>query len=359
MGSGASAPLSTSVGLGSPQKLKNPDAAATAFTSLKAEIQKPLDANDLCTPRGSTNAAQAREEVQRLRHLIFKGKRRVDHAVADENSSDNGNATNMLLYGSETPDASAGEDDRVHHIDDFEERRTRKKNMNKKLRKMKMAMKNPVHHVMEMMNATHVLMNTVNMARGNVGGGASMKEEEEEEKQRRIKKEEEDEKEKQQTEKWISHNYTDRDVAILVSDLRGFTSTTRRYGIVHFASIIVRMRQLVLPIFQKYKAMNITTEADNFITVFPDIESAVSSALEMQKILLDYNASLSEERQHYRVRLNGIGVGFGKGVIIDNEGKLHGTPANDAYHIGEDVCEGGIILVTKPVVDLMKTDSSE
>ena len=50
---------------------------------------------------------------------------------------------------------------------------------------------------------------------------------------------------------FINTDYSDREVAVLVSDLRGFTSTTRKYGIVHFASIIVRMRQLVLPIFAK------------------------------------------------------------------------------------------------------------
>ena len=46
-------------------------------------------------------------------------------------------------------------------------------------------------------------------------------------------------------------------------------------GIVHFASIIVRMRQLVLPIFKEHNAPNITTEADNFITILPDSQSAV------------------------------------------------------------------------------------
>ena len=30
------------------------------------------------------------------------------------------------------------------------------------------------------------------------------------------------------------------EVAVLVSDLHGFTSTTRKYGIIHFASIIMR-----------------------------------------------------------------------------------------------------------------------
>ena len=95
-----------------------------------------------------------------------------------------------------------------------------------------------------------------------------------------------------------------------------------------------------------------------FITIFPDSQSAVGAAIEMQKILLDYNKSLSEERQHYKVRLNGIGLACGTGVILDNEGKLHGTPAIEAYTIGEDICENGIILVTKRVAECIKAENS-
>jgi len=40
----------------------------------------------------------------------------------------------------------------------------------------------------------------------------------------------------------VKDSYYHEQVTILVSDLSGFTSTTRKHGIVHFASIIVRMR---------------------------------------------------------------------------------------------------------------------
>ena len=66
-------------------------------------------------------------------------------------------------------------------------------------------------------------------------------------------------------------------VAVLVSDLSGFTSTTRKYGIVHFASVIVRMRQY-LPILKRRGAIYITTEADNFIVIFPDTHQAACAA---------------------------------------------------------------------------------
>jgi len=40
----------------------------------------------------------------------------------------------------------------------------------------------------------------------------------------------------------IAKSYKDEDVTCLVSDLSGFTSTTRKYGAIHFTSIIIRMR---------------------------------------------------------------------------------------------------------------------
>ena len=346
MGGGASAPIAAHVGLGSPTKSRDPAKAMVAFTSLETEMKKPLDATDLCTPRGTAQADLARQEVQRLRYLIKSGSKRVEHATADQRRGSDERHTNMLLYGSDAhpEDDNVGASERVHHIDDFSERRNRKKAMNKKMLKLKMSLKDPARQVMEMMRTTHGLMGIAAVAHAkHIADAASAVTPDAETKQ---------------VEKWINVDYTEREVAVLVSDLRGFTSTTRKYGIVHFASIIVRMRQLVLPIFRIYGALNITTEADNFITVFPDPISAVSAAVEMQKILLDYNASLSEERQHYKVRLNGIGVGCGMGVVLDNEGKLHGTPANEAYSIGEDICENGIILVTKLVADRIKAEGS-
>ena len=103
-------------------------------------------------------------------------------------------------------------------------------------------------------------------------------------------------------------DYQGRETAVLVSDLSGFTSMTRKYGITHFASIIVRMRQLVLPSFHRYGVMDVATEGDNFIVTFPDAAGATLAAYEMQQVILKYNASLREERKHYAINLNGVAV---------------------------------------------------
>ena len=75
------------------------------------------------------------------------------------------------------------------------------------------------------------------------------------------------------------------EVAILVTDMTGFTRLTKKMGIVHFASLILKMRQLCSPIFRLYNAMDISTEADNFFVVFPNPADALAAALEVKEVL--------------------------------------------------------------------------
>eukprot|EP00547_Thalassionema_nitzschioides_P004212 CAMPEP_0194217550 /NCGR_PEP_ID=MMETSP0156-20130528/21591_1 /TAXON_ID=33649 /ORGANISM="Thalassionema nitzschioides, Strain L26-B" /LENGTH=521 /DNA_ID=CAMNT_0038946633 /DNA_START=44 /DNA_END=1606 /DNA_ORIENTATION=+ len=153
---------------------------------------------------------------------------------------------------------------------------------------------------------------------------------------------------------------TNKDIAVLVSDLSGFTSTTRKHGIVHFASVIVRMRQLVLPIFEKYNALEITTEADNFITVFSSTYACVQAAMEMKAALKAYNATLTTtgERKHFQIKLNGIGISSGDGgLMMDSYDRFHGTTFEHAYHLGEDVCADGDILITQIAAERVRKES--
>jgi class 3 adenylate cyclase len=155
---------------------------------------------------------------------------------------------------------------------------------------------------------------------------------------------------------WVTKSYENQDVTCFVSDLTGFTSTTRKYGITHMASIIIRMRQLCLPIFQAHGAAHIGTEADNFIVIFPNTVEAVLAALEMINVLTDYQQSLTQERDHFKVKLNGIGIHCGLGIVLDKEDNFHGDTYNVAYNIGEDLCEKGNLLVTEDVRARLQSD---
>ena len=44
----------------------------------------------------------------------------------------------------------------------------------------------------------------------------------------------------------------------------------------------------------------------------------------MQQVIREYKESLTPEHDHYKIKLNGIGVHCGEGVVVDKQGKLHG-----------------------------------
>jgi class 3 adenylate cyclase len=144
--------------------------------------------------------------------------------------------------------------------------------------------------------------------------------------------------------KWLKKSFFEQEICVLVSDLSGFTRLTRKYGVIHFASVIIRKRQLCLPILHKYGALFISTEADNFIVVMPSAVAGAKAANEMQSVIFKYNSTLPPEREHFKIILNGIGLDCGIGVAIDRDDKLHGEVSNTAYHIGEDLCSNGSVL---------------
>jgi len=291
------------------------------FTDLNDELKKPVDGADVKTPRG----VSAQEEVVRLRKLLADIAAEGDAVQRKEHQDRMKASKNKHRIKRDTfmPMASPA--------------------VNKQLRKKFIsdlktatdsegAIKSPLtrHNSLHVCETAH---------------------HHEEELQEII-----DEKDKQLIEKlqsWIRVSYADMNVAVLVSDLSGFTSTTRKHGIVHFASVIVRMRQLCLPILKRRGAIYIGTEADNFIVIFPDTHQAAHAALEMQKVIKEYKESLTPERDHYKIKLNGIGVHCGEGVVVDKQGKLHGKVANIAYHIGEDLCSKTSVLFSKDVQEIV------
>jgi class 3 adenylate cyclase len=146
------------------------------------------------------------------------------------------------------------------------------------------------------------------------------------------------------------------EVAVLVSDLSGFTSKTRKHGIIHFAGVIIRKRQLCLPIFKRLHAIHVGTEGDNLIVAFHSPLNAAKAALEMQHVINAHNASLEESHSHFRIQLNGIGVHCDRGLLVDTDGDLLGKALTGAYFIGEDLVKGGHVLVSKAVKEKVEYD---
>jgi len=140
-------------------------------------------------------------------------------------------------------------------------------------------------------------------------------------------------------------------VCIFISDMSGFTSLVKKLGVIHFTSLLLKMRKVGVPILESYDVYHIFFEADNIWALFRDPINAVLAACDFLHCLKIYNESVSNF--DFKVRLSGIGLHYGEGVFKDKEGKFYGKDVNIGFKVGEDLCEGGEVLVTQRLYDII------
>lgn len=151
-----------------------------------------------------------------------------------------------------------------------------------------------------------------------------------------------------ETELWNDYG-TERVVFVL--DMSGFSLLTRKYGIIHYLSMVRRMQLTAEPIVKTYGGSLLKFEADNCFAVFPDTLSAIHAAIALQ---LAFDASNLLTSDDFDVHVS-CGIDQGKILLIGNE-DCYGDPVNRACKLGEDIAAAGEILVTQ---DAMKNVISE
>jgi len=148
-----------------------------------------------------------------------------------------------------------------------------------------------------------------------------------------------------EAELWKSYGI---DRAVFVLDMSGFSLLTRRYGIVHYLSMIKRMQLTTEPIIKSYAGSIVKYEADNCFAIFPDPLAAVNAAKAMQHAFTASNLMTSEDLDIY------IACGIDYGSILLIEGAdCFGDAVNRASKLGEDIASAGEILVTKEAMEVI------
>ncbi|MBE9095245.1 adenylate/guanylate cyclase domain-containing protein [Tychonema sp. LEGE 07203] len=142
--------------------------------------------------------------------------------------------------------------------------------------------------------------------------------------------------------------------AILVIDMSGFSRTTVRYGIIHFLAMIHRMQAIVKPIIAEGGGTVVKEEADNIFAVFPNVKSAVNSALDSLKQTAAVNTTLPPEMDIYLC----IGIGCGDILMLEGE-DMYGSEFNLASKLGEDLAERGEILLTSAAFENLEGDKQD
>ncbi|MBE9122431.1 adenylate/guanylate cyclase domain-containing protein [Tychonema sp. LEGE 07199] len=142
--------------------------------------------------------------------------------------------------------------------------------------------------------------------------------------------------------------------AILVMDMSGFSRTTVRYGIIHFLAMIHRMHGIVKPVISEYSGIVVKEEADNIFAVFPDVKSAVDTAIDCLKQTGAVNTTLPPEMDIYLC----IGIGYGDILMLEGE-DMYGSEFNLASKLGEDLAERGEILLTSAAFENLEGEKED
>src|ERR1044071_5949957 len=148
---------------------------------------------------------------------------------------------------------------------------------------------------------------------------------------------------------WSSYG---AEYAVFVLDMSGFSLLTRKYGIVHYLSMVRRMQLTTEPIVKSYGGSMIKYEADNCFAVFPDPLSAVNAAIAMQHAFDAANLLTSDDLDIYI----SCGIDYGKVLIVGHE-DCFGDPVNRASKMGEDLAAAGEIIITKEAMETIPPDA--
>jgi len=151
-----------------------------------------------------------------------------------------------------------------------------------------------------------------------------------------------------ETELWQDYG---TEKVVFVLDMSGFSLLTRKYGIIHYLSMVRRMQLTAEPIIKTYGGSMIKFEADNCFAIFPDTLSAVHAAITLQ---LAFDASNLLTSDEFDVHI-ACGIDQGKILIIGNE-DCFGDAVNRACKLGEDIAAAGEILVTQDAINTITTE---
>jgi len=140
--------------------------------------------------------------------------------------------------------------------------------------------------------------------------------------------------------------------AVFVLDMSGFSLLTRKYGIVHYLSMVRRMQLTTEPIVRAYGGSMIKYEADNCFAIFPDPLSAVNAAIAMQHAFNAENLLTSDDLD---IHIS-CGIDYGKILVVGHK-DCFGDPVNRASKMGEDLAAAGEILITKEALQMIPAEA--
>ena len=142
--------------------------------------------------------------------------------------------------------------------------------------------------------------------------------------------------------------------AVFISDMAGFSSTSRKVGVCHFLKMIHRTRQIVAPIIEANDGLLLKCDADNCYAFFKSADDAIRASFEINAALYDANGGFSLDEQ---MNLS-VGIDYGR-VLLIGDVEFFGDPVNTASKLGEDLATRNEVLVTHRAIENSNLEISE
>jgi len=141
----------------------------------------------------------------------------------------------------------------------------------------------------------------------------------------------------------------EKSLAVMVTDMSGFTEPTKKRGILGFLTEIRRLQRLAEPVILKNGGHWIKADADDLFVVHPQATGMFTLA----KQLLDEVAT-SNKSTGGSMGLS-IGLGYGPTLQIGDE-DIWGDSVNTSAKLGEDTAKANEILVSEQFYEQLKLE---
>lgn len=152
----------------------------------------------------------------------------------------------------------------------------------------------------------------------------------------------------------LQRRYATR-AAVLVVDFDGMVRRTDVEGIGYALALARAAEREMRPAIEARAGQVVKRVADTFIAVLPDPALALAAALEALGAMRTFNASrtgsIGDRSRNDPIRPC-MGLGYGEVLVIPGT-DVYGEEANRAFVLGEDIADGGELLVTSRFLEAL------
>lgn len=141
------------------------------------------------------------------------------------------------------------------------------------------------------------------------------------------------------------------ELAVVFTDLSGFSRGVAAFGILHFLQVIRTQRRTLEPVVTGWGGRILKQEADSLLMVFPRPQAAIRAAFDMHEATRAHDRDRPPEEWLPLC----VGVGFGR-VLRVGDHDVYGAEVNAASKLGEDLARAGEVLATGAAFDAAAAD---